>query len=392
MRTALLVLLAACGSDSKIDRVRQDPTAAILSPEEGAVFREGAGDVLLVGEVGDSHDAPAALTATWTVDGAATSATPDADGRVELTLAGLAQGDHAAILHVVDGDGDEAEVAVAFEVAGPLGAPVVAITEPADGTTADVGAVLAFRGEATDTTTPAHELAFTWSSDLQGELPDAISGNGESALLIDSLVAGTHTVTLAATDGDGEVGTDSVVVTIEEAVVVAEPGDLVFSELMIDPEVVDDEIGEWVELYNTGSAPIDIGGYTFRDDDVDAWELEGPLLVAGGDYVVLCASLDVAVNGGVPCDGWFAREASGGGLALANGPDEVVLARPDGVEIDGLHYDEAWIDKGVALGVDPAFREGGANDDRTHWCAQTTVVSAGGEPGTPGLDNDACSP
>ena len=51
----------------------------------------------------------------------------------------------------------------------------------------------------------------------------------------------------------------------------AKPGDLVFSELMINPEVVDDENGEWVELYNTAGYPIDVAGYSFHDLDYDAY-------------------------------------------------------------------------------------------------------------------------
>ncbi|MFZ5475385.1 MAG: lamin tail domain-containing protein [Myxococcota bacterium] len=383
--------LAGCASDSKLDRLREAPVVSVVAPEEGEVFRRGEGDVVVVGEATDGLDDPGDLDAAFVVDGGSpVPVSLDADGLATLALADLDVGEHTVTFTVADSDGDVGEADVTFEVQGPLGPPTVTITEPADGATATLGETLAFRGEATDTTTPAGDLAFTWTSDLQGELQGAITGDGASALVTDALVAGTHVVTLAVVDGDGEVGTDAIAVTIEEEAVIAEPGDLVFSELMINPEVVEDEVGEWVELYNTGGASIDIAGYTFRDDDVDAWVLEGPIVVAGGDYVVLCANVDTAVNGGVPCDGVFFRDSTGNGLALANGPDEVVLARPDGVEIDWLHYDDTWIVPGVAIGVDPSHREAGDNDDRTHWCEQTTVTSSGGEPGTPGADNDAC--
>jgi hypothetical protein len=218
-------------------------------------------------------------------------------------------------------------------------------------------------------------------------LSGAISADGQSVLPSIVLEGGDHLITLEVTDGDGEVRTASITVGVKHDI---QPGDLVFSELMIDPQVVDDTVGEWVELYNTSSLSLDIGGYTFRDDDVDSWVLEGPLLVAGHDYVVLCANVDAAINGGVPCDAGFHRDSTGSGMALANGPDEVVLARPDGVEIDWLHYDETWYLAGVAIGVDPQYRDGSANDDVSHWCAQHTVMTTGGEPGTPGDANDAC--
>ena len=170
----------------------------------------------------------------------------------------------------------------------------------------------------------------------------------------------------------------------------AEPGDLVFSELMINPEVVDDAHGEWVELYNTAGHPVDVSGYAFHDLDYDSWELTGPFVVPAHGYFVMCAETELSLNGGVPCDGWFQRVSLGGGLALANSPDEVVLTRPDGVEIDRLEYDETWFTNGVAMGVDPLELDADGNDDPAAWCDQATVVALGGEPGTPGESNDPC--
>ncbi|MEZ4317726.1 MAG: lamin tail domain-containing protein [Myxococcota bacterium] len=174
------------------------------------------------------------------------------------------------------------------------------------------------------------------------------------------------------------------------AVQEAQPGDLVFSELMINPEVVDDENGEWVELYNTASYPIDVAGYSFHDLDYDSWDLTGPFLVPPGGYFVLCAETSMDLNGGVPCDGWFSRVSLGGGLALANVPDEVVLTRPDGVEIDRLEYGADWFTSGVAIGLDPSVLDSTGNDSLDVWCDQVTVISTGGEPGTPGEENDPC--
>jgi hypothetical protein len=79
-------------------------------------------------------------------------------------------------------------------------------------------------------------------------------------------------------------------------------------------------------------------------------------------------------------------------MALANGPDEVVLSRPDGEEIDWLHYTSDWYTPGIATQLDPGYLEGGANDDVTHWCAAVTIGSGMTEPGTPGLQNDPCVP
>lgn len=387
------ILLAACVSDTKVDRVRESPDAFILAPEPGAAFRQGEGSISFIGQGYDTYDDPDALIATWVIDDREPAKVSlDAEGLGTLEVDGLEIGTHTAVFTVTDSDDESGTATVSFTVEGPLGAPEVHILSPEDGASYSLGAALTLQGEASDTTTPADDLVFSWSSDIDGALSGAISGDGQSILLLnEGLSGGVHQITLAATDGDGEVGTDTITVTITTDPVDAEAGDLVFSELMINPEVVDDELGEWIELYNTSGNTINISGYSLRDDDIDAWELEGEILVEPGDYVVLCASDDAAENGGVPCDGWFYREWSGSGFALANAPDEVVLSRPDGTEIDWLHYEDDWIVPAVALGVDPLYQESNANDDRSHWCLQTTVISTGGEPGTPGQANDNCS-
>jgi len=134
---------------------------------------------------------------------------------------------------------------------------------------------------------------------------------------------------------------------------------------------------------------VDLFGYSIHDEDFDRYVFEVPLLIPGRGYVVLCASVDMTVNGGVPCDGVFRRESSGA-LALGNGTDEVILSRPDGVVIDRIDYSDSWFAMGVALGLDPSFLEMAPNNDPARWCNQVSVVLSSGEPGTPGVENDAC--
>jgi hypothetical protein len=392
---AALLLLAGCVNDSGFKRVNEAPSVEISAPVEDEVFRQGAGLLVLTGLVSDSYDEPEELDVHLAVgDAEPTAVTQDAEGAVsiEVDVDVLPVGPLVLELSATDTDAATTFAQVTVLIGGPLGAPTVEIILPSDGAVYLLGAPVAFRGLGSDVATLPDDLVFSWSSSLDGPLLGAVSSEGESALFADALSVGAHTITLAAEDADGEIGSDSITVRIEEEDVIAEPGDLVFSEMMVNPESVEDEVGEWVELYNTSGSSIDVGSYTFRDDDVDAWILEGPLLVGPHDYVVLCANLDAATNGGVPCDGWFFRDSTGAGLALANGEDELVLARPDGVEIDWLHYDSNWYTVGVALGLDPSFLTGGGNDDATHWCDQVTLLEGVSEVGTPGMLNDTCPP
>ncbi|MDP2305836.1 MAG: lamin tail domain-containing protein [Pseudomonadota bacterium] len=386
--------LAGCVNDSGIKRVNAPPTVEITAPAPAEVFRQGAGLLLLTGLVGDSFDdAPALIVTVAVADAAPVAVTPDADGAVsvEVDVDLLAVGPVTLTLSATDSDDETTTDTVTVEIGGPLGVPTVEITLPSDGAVYLLGAPVAFRGHGADLSTPPDDLVFSWSSSLDGALEEAVSADGDSALFVDALSVGAHTITLSAEDGDGEIGSDSITVLIAEEDVIAEPGDLVFSEMMVNPEAVEDEVGEWVELYNTSGSSIDVGSYNFRDDDVDAWILEGPLLVGPHDYVVLCANLDLATNGGVPCDGWFFRDSTGAGLALANGEDELVLARPDGVEIDWLHYDSNWYTTGIGLGLDPSYLTGADNDDPTRWCNQVTQLEGVAELGTPGQVNDTCT-
>ena len=395
----LVVFFVGCASENGLYREREAPVVEITSPEWGDLQRQGDTLLAVVGSVADSYDAPDELQVSLTANGVSLPTTVDADGTVtaDYPLIDADLGALSFVLLAVDSDGDMAEAAVEVLVLGPLGPPTVLITTPGDEDSFEPGDTLAFQGVGTDLTTAPDDLRFDWTSDLDGDLLGAISSDGTSALITDGLSEGDHLITLTATDEDGETGSDAILIHIGEPVIVeepieeeAQPGDVIFSEMNVNPETVDDEIGEWVELYNTASYPVDIGGYTFRDDDIDGWELAGPLVVESHGYIVLCADLNSALNGGVPCDGWFFRDWNGDGLALANGPDELVLARPDGTEIDWLYYDDDWFTPAVAIGVDPSYLDAGDNDDLASWCNQTTVTAPMVEPGTPGGPNDPC--
>lgn len=390
--------LAGCGVESGIDRLKSPPSVEIRSPAPGSAVRQGAEDVLFEGVLTDAYDSPEDLLVSWWLDeGEPVDLSADADGVVTWTLDPdtVDLGDYNITLQGIDTDEDIGQASTYIKVLAPLTAPVVDITDPGDGDAFDEGEAITFQGEATDEGTDPSDLSFAWESSRDGVIDGAVSGDGKSIVVAEGLSVGTHTVTLTVTDPDDEVGLDAITITvgtgeIEEPTDEALAGDLVFSEMMVNPEIVDDEQGEWVELYNTSDQAIDVTGYTFRDDDVDAWILEGPLVVQPGDYMVLCANTNPSQNGGVTCDGWFFRDYQGAGLALANRADELVLARPDGLEIDWLQYGDDWFTTAVATGVDPDHLEDGANNDGANWCDQVTVMTSGGEPGTPGIENDPC--
>lgn len=388
----VLVLSLGCNNDHAFNRIESPPEVAIVDPEPMQVIRKGAGPYTFVGTAIDAYDSVETMTLTWRLDGGEPMEATLLGGdqvALELDLEPLSLGEHLIQLHALDSDGDEALAGLTWIVDGAITAPSVQITAPDDGEFFPPASEITFRGEAVDNNTEPDDLHFAWTSSIDGDLIGDISGDGQSVLFVDDLSVGTHRISLYVTDRDGEVGMDSIDISIGETISPAEPGDLVFSELMINPKVVADEIGEWVELYNTAGYAIDLQGYSLHDLDYDEFVFEAPLLVAPHDYVVLCADMNQAINGGIPCDGPFRRE-SAGGLALGNGTDEVLLSRPDGTVIDEVFYDSSWFTAGIAIGLDPTQISAQNNDDPSMWCNQTTVMTSGGEPGTPGRENDPC--
>lgn len=397
---AIALFTIGCASDSSLKRQNDAPTVVVTSPGLGEVFRLGSAPVPMRGTVADEYDPVENLDVYWILpDGSQLDVDDLEEGAVaaDLPIDGFELGAYEISLVAFDTNGDSASASTVWEVAGPLGAPVVEITWPSDESTFDVGESITFQGEGRDETTPADALSFEWFlSNMDGALPGAISADGASVLITGALSEGEHTITLVATDADLEQGSDTIQISVgvPEDVVITDPvdaeeGDLVFTEMMVNPEAVEDHLGEWVELYNTSDYPIDITGYSFRDDDIDEWIMDG-VIIPPKSYTVLCADMSPSRNGGIPCDGWFLRDWEGEGLALANGPDELVLSRPDGVEIDWLHYDGSWFTPTYATGVDPDFLEFGANDDGANWCSMTSKLAGMLESGTPGYENDHC--
>ncbi|MBW2253564.1 MAG: lamin tail domain-containing protein [Deltaproteobacteria bacterium] len=208
-------------------------------------------------------------------------------------------------------------------------APDVELVSPRDG---DVflreGEPIEVLGIVFDEFDAPVDLRVWWVLDGDDARPDVVDEAGEVAAALDpaALAVGVHTLTLNALDSDGE----TAAITVEFGVQGSEddpddpdgpddpddpddpdpvsprapfPGDLVVSEMMIDPTSVPDELGEWVEVYNTSSDPIELDGLVLRDDDLDLYEISGSVVVPPGQYAVVCADSSPVWNGMVPCDG-----------------------------------------------------------------------------------------
>lgn len=163
-------------------------------------------------------------------------------------------------------------------------------------------------------------------------------------------------------------------------------GMIQFTEIMYDPDQLDDDDAEWVELKNVSDRPLELTGCTIADratqnnPDAAATVL-GNLILAPGGLILLARSEDLALNGGITPDALF-------GFSLSNGGDEVILDCA-GNEIDVVGYDDGDRfpnAKGVSIirGIDE-------RDGSMRWCPSTSVYDVEtNQRGTPGQENDAC--
>lgn len=96
-------------------------------------------------------------------------------------------------------------------------APSASITSPEDGASYALAEEITLSGTASDAEDDAVDLAYTWSSSVDGALSDLAGSPGEDGSFSGAttgLSAGAHTLTLSVSDSAGNTTTDSVTVTV----------------------------------------------------------------------------------------------------------------------------------------------------------------------------------
>ena len=159
--------------------------------------------------------------------------------------------------------------------------------------------------------------------------------------------------------------------------------DLMVSEIMQNPSAVADGSGEWFEVYNPGTASVNMNGWTIRDNDTDSFTITSDVLVAPGGFAVLGINGNQSTNGGIEVDYVFS------GMALSNSADEIVLVRPDSSIADEVLYDggPVWPDPtGASTELTSLSAD---NSVGSNWAEATLFISgSSGDKGTPGLAPD----
>jgi len=194
MLVALLASVVACAESSAPDN--RPPAITITAPGAGASIAEST-VVLLRSSATDPEDG--------VLGGSAVDWTSSLDGPLgtggSLTVPTLSAGNHSLSATATDSRGVTATATVTITVV-PFtpgnNPPTVAITSPTPGASITTGTAVVLQGIADDPEDGSLTgSALTWSSSLDGSL-----GTGTS-LTVDSLSAGSHTITLQAADLGG---------------------------------------------------------------------------------------------------------------------------------------------------------------------------------------------
>ncbi len=172
---------------------------------------------------------------------------------------------------------------------------------------------------------------------------------------------------------------------------VLKSGDLIITELMVDPSAVKDEFGEWVEIFNPGGLPVDLAGLWLKDAKGGKQQiapLAKVLLLEAGKYAIFGANGDVKLNGGVTVAWAWA------GLTLPNGGGAFTIAAGKD-DLDLVSYTPGmggWpmVKTGSSLQLSTAKLGAVANDAGSAWCHPTSEYGDG-DKGTPGLANEPCA-
>jgi hypothetical protein len=192
----------------------------------------------------------------------------------------------------------------------------------------------------------------------------------------------TTTYTLSATN---TVGTNDQDVSVTVTPLAA--GDLVISEIMVNPATVLDTDAEWFELYNHSTMEINLNGLTIADSSTSD-TIDTDILVPAGGYALLALSSDTGLNDNLPApdfiySGLAFDETSAGSLSVSDSSTTI-----DTVAWDGSTWTAT---EGYSWSLSSTTLTATDNDTFTNWCNGASLwTGATSNYGSPGAANPSC--
>jgi hypothetical protein len=247
--------------------VNTAPQISLSSPSNGGNYDDQTA-VLLSAIATDAEDGDLSQLISWS---------SDRDGNLgsgaSLSVL-LSAGSHTLTAQVADSGGLSSQVSVTLEVTHVNQSPVITITSPADGASANDDETVSFTATANDQEDGDLAQNILWSSSIDGQL-------GSGSHLIATLSQGTHQITARVTDSDN--ATSEATISISVTHVNAAPS------LTILSPTNGSQFGEGTTVTLSGSA-----------DDAEDGDLSSSIMwVSDLDGVLgTGASIDVQLTSG----------------------------------------------------------------------------------------------
>ncbi len=174
-------------------------------------------------------------------------------------------------------------------------------------------------------------------------------------------------------------------------------GQLVITELHVNPAAVADADGEWFEVCNVAGKSLSLAGVILGDGTALSDPTKAHAVFAGetltipdGGCFVFGAKASTASNGGVEVG-----YAYNGAFSLNNTGAETVFLRVGATTIDSVSYSpkvNGWpaMPTGATYMLPAGKISATANDSGANWCVSAGAKYGAGDLGTPGKPNGAC--
>ncbi len=172
------------------------PTASILSPSDGDIFRQGQ-DIVFSGLGSDPDGTVVAYRWTSDIDGVI-------GDNETFNVSSLSIGTHLITLTVTDDDNNTGTDSITIKVIAD-DVPTASITSPADGEIFTQGSEIHFSGVGDN----ENITGYVWSSSLDGTL-----SSGSDHFSTSSLSVGDHTITFTVYDDDGQSASDTITISV----------------------------------------------------------------------------------------------------------------------------------------------------------------------------------
>ncbi len=214
---------------------------------------------------------------------------------------------------------------------------------------------------------------------------------------VDYVASGAETVYIVV-DGDngGDWGTYDLRVESGTGATAPIAGDIVYTELQPEAASGQEDDCEWLEIYNTSGAPLNLEGTDFNGNT--NFTVDQPLIIQPGEFLTLAYNWSPTDNCGVDWVAW----AYGVDHLWYNGAVSLSMVN-GGTTLDDLSYEgnsgdwpyNSWgVEQyGTSMYLCPGYLDASSNDDWRNWWVDTTSAYGPGDTyGTPGAANPAFCP